>query len=106
VHAYTITSRPSWWLRAVRRVWACTLHTLAVLLCLILCVVVLTIRITRPVVELLARAAVRAEIEASIRTGMPPLASIIGRRLAEELAKEFTAGWRSATGRPTEGAPR
>ncbi|MDK1473639.1 hypothetical protein QNO07_09425 [Streptomyces sp. 549] len=106
MHAYQITSQPSWLRRAARRVWACTLHTLTVALCLLLGVVVLTIRITRPVVELLARAAVRAEIEASIRTGMPPLASIIGRRLAEELAKEFRTGWRSATARPTEGAPR
>lgn len=103
MHAYTITARPSWWLRAARRVRACTLHVLAVALCLLLGAVVLTVRIARPVVELLARAAVRAEIETSIRTGMPPLASIVGRRFAEEMAREFNAGWSQATGaRPTD----
>ncbi|MBB1252915.1 hypothetical protein H3146_05975 [Streptomyces sp. OF3] len=97
MHAYTVTSKPSRLRRAARRVWACFCHLAAVALCLVLGLAVLAIRICRPVVELLARAAVRAEIEASIRTGMPPLASIAGRRLAEEMTKEFKAGWQDAT---------
>ena len=101
MHAYTVTAMPSWWRRAARRVWACLLHCAAVALCLVLGVVVLAIRICRPLVDLAARLAVRCEIEASVRTGMPPLAAILGVRLTEAMRDEFTAGWRDAT--TTEG---
>ncbi|MGW7350975.1 hypothetical protein [Streptomyces sp. NPDC054784] len=97
MHAFTITSEPSRAVRVGRRVRACTGHVAAVALCLVLGAVVLVIRVARPLVNGLAWLAVRAEIEASVRTGMPPLASILGRRLVDLLRDEFETGWRDAT---------
>lgn len=107
MHAYTVTSKPGRVRRAARRVWACLLHCAAVALCLLLGAVVLAIRIVRVAATVLAKLAIRCEVEAAIRTGMPPLASILGVRLTEAMRDEFTAGWRDATDTTTtEGAHR
>lgn len=104
MHAYTVTSAPSRWRRAARRVWASLLHCAAVALCLVLGAVVLILRLVRVAATVLARLAIRCEVEAAVRTGMPPIASILGVRLTEAMRDEFTAGWRDATGTTTEGA--
>lgn len=98
MHAYTVTSKPGRLRRAARRVWACLLHCAAVALCLLLGAIVLAIRVVRPLVHLAAELAIRCEIEAGIRTGMPVWAASAGRRLADALRDEFSAGWRDATG--------
>ncbi|MFE9337741.1 hypothetical protein [Streptomyces sp. NPDC007063] len=93
MHAYLITAKPSRWLRAVRRVRACTARMAAGLLMVLVAVLVLVCRIPRPVINWIATGAANLELWLSIRLNLPPLGSLSGLALARAFLAEFRTAW-------------